>query len=580
MKLLPAAQEPGQQESADIEITGSHSELIETLEQLTWLAATFRNPQGNALLLSSAKLASRPQPPAKISAPVFDLILLAAQPVPSEAGTPGSCWVPLLQKSVLAYGFRIAPREEGLGLEIPFRLMTHLAGVHYPVERGRGIFLQGRQQRDFETSMLVPTMKLKKMEKAIQWHFLKIKSDRSPVLPEDVSFLEAMEKPDSWFQTTDMETLANCRAYLGYCEAVEVQIGTRNFRQQIQPSNLPEADEANSFDPERFRAGAENLDCAPKDHVLRKSQSVTISNAQLEPHQALKRAARQPLLLYDSEEQSAWLVSELSVALQMAHNRLHKELIWSKIRQQLEFAKQADDGGDAALDAIRRCRNVGLPQGINLEKAVRGFLDCIESIKFRTDSHRARGWDFTDLQSLNSRFTEKELPESHESDQRWWDLTKNYSILVLFGKKFGQVITPDMSNARVCSSWDKFSGKKGFLTASMACLFDHIDTTAGSWKLNSGLYWHPPKDSAFGKCEGFHVQELRADPIIWDHGSPATPPTPPQKGAVVFGNSSLNDVGEKCTPLARIREGKCDIHWPLVITMVSILITACFFVEF
>jgi hypothetical protein len=631
-------------ESAEIVISGSRLELCETLEQLAWLGATFRkpNPQGSTVSLSYAKLASTPPQPPEGSSTVFDLTLHDLRTVTFEAGTSGTCWVSLLRRSVLACGFPPREREEGfLGLEISFQLMTHLAGVHYPVEHHnehhKGIILEGRPKHNsVATSMLIPT---KRVNNSIQWHLLETKSDgSSPAVPH------------SRFYTTDIEELINSTTFLGYCGAVKVRIGTRNFHQQIQPSGLPEAsrDENSSTSFSEFGsklAGAaetivaeafakfakffgskpENLSIRkeqntiisntqpplravfgskpenicirneqntiisntqpplrplvgskPQDILIRNSQSMNISSPRDIRHKAFERAAKQPLLLYDSGAHRAWLVSELSVALQMTHNHLdNKEFIWPDVRHKLEYAEQADDGGYAALHAVKQCDEVKLPHGKIFGSTVKSFLDLIEARKVSPFPRRARGWDFTDLQNSNFLLREKELTDADISGQSWWDLTKMDSILVLFGQNFGEVIKPDRSKISVCSFWKRVPKGSGLLTASMHCLA----TLAGTSD-ESGLYWDRPDDSMlFKECQKpgpcRPMRNLTIKKITKGHCLPATPEP---HGAVIFG--SFDGVPEACEPLKKKWERKDEIQWSLIMCTGSILIMYFFFLEF
>jgi hypothetical protein len=498
-----------------------------------------------------------------------------------------------------------------------------------------------------------------------------------------------MRNPDSWFQTTDMVELAGSCTFLGYCEAVKVRIGTRNFHRQIQPSGLPEASGdkirrtsfsvklrdtfagvwANLLDsmPEnlcirnkqsaiisntqlplrqvRQRAawlplGSEPKNVIrnkqkkiisntqpplrplfgnepdgliirneqsmiisntqlplrplfgirPKNLLIRNEQSMIIPDTQLTRDEALERAAKQPLLLYDCGERRAWLVSELSVALQMTHNYLdNEEFIWPEIRQRLEYAAEADNGGYAALHAIRQCDEVKLPRSRNFGDTVRSFLDLIEGRKIASFSRRARGWDFTDLQNSNFLFREKELMGSDKPDQSWWDLTKNDSILVLFGKNFGQVIMPDRSKIRVCNYWAEVPEGKGLLTASMHCLATlAADTSDKCWKLEPGLYWDRPDDlTLFKECQKADscspMQNLGPERTKASKGN-CSPATPRPKGAVIFGKlpevQERCKVRKRCKPLEKKWERKDEIQWSLIIYTVLLLVMYLFFVEF
>ena len=301
--------------------------------------------------------------PTKTSPPVFDLTLLAPRSVPFKAGKPGSCWIPLLRESVLSCGFPIAQRDEGLGLEIPFNLMMYLSGVHYPVEYGQGIVFRSHvREGSGDYSMLVPTRKL---ETSVQWHFFEGATGASANDAERTKFLEDMANPNFWYQTKDIESLVECRAFLGYCSCAKVLIGSKEFNPPIRPSSLPKAGidvNISLNDNVTFSGSAKgffNIGMT-LGYEVRRGQEASIPGGALDVQGLLNRAADQPLLLYDAAVHRAWLVPELSVALHMTHHLLARRDISSDIRTQLRFADATGHGGRAALDAIDKCRNVVL----------------------------------------------------------------------------------------------------------------------------------------------------------------------------------------------------------------------------
>jgi hypothetical protein len=98
-------------------------EVVSAIDELAWLAAVFRLPNGSGLKSSSIK-SGRNNKPANISdLEQYNLFLDAlelevdkAQP-PHESKSP-NCWHPLFREGVLASGFPIAERIEGDGIEI------------------------------------------------------------------------------------------------------------------------------------------------------------------------------------------------------------------------------------------------------------------------------------------------------------------------------------------------------------------------------------------------------------------------------------------------------------------------------
>ncbi|KAL6898571.1 hypothetical protein GGI43DRAFT_408032 [Trichoderma evansii] len=580
MKLVPAVERLEQPESADITIHGSPSDIRETLEQLAWLAVTFRKPHGGKMTSSYAILVPRAQLPNRTSPPIFDLSLLPPHPVPYKPGTPGSCWIPLLRESVLACGFPIAKRDEGIGIEIPVPLMMYLAGVHYPINyNGQGIVLRSHIRHDSGTySMLVPTKKLKQ---SIQWHFIEADVDKPSKDKECARFLEDMDNSGFWYQTEDFKNLSGYRAFLGFTPTAKVMIGTQNFRPVILASGLPDVGpellinmQGNINVQGTISAGVAQILKVGLSlglsfgYKVRKGQSEIIPGAMLVTTDGLlKRAANQPLLLYDVAAENAWLVSELSVALDMTHHLLVNWNLSSNIRAMLRYAEATSDGGEAAREAIDQCRNVVLfsEEGkvIRFYHVVRIFLSIFESRKpvAQLPKHSSfnifgpfqspRGWEYTELRGLEQLQKQKCLTDAHMYDsswfgikrplRTWWAVAKDPTLLVLFGCGFGQVIQSDTTfQSPACPSWTSIPEKQGLFTASMAC-WQRL-TKDGQDKYITlkvdNLRWHKPRNSTlFEKCRPgrpcIRIQELRKT-----GGRTIKAPTPGElsdTGAVIFG---------------------------------------------
>ena len=78
----------------------------------------------------------------------------------SEVNT--TCWHHLLRGAVLVCGFPISPREDGMGLEIPFDLMVGLADIRTKIDFAEEAVLLGGPR-----IILYPT---KVLRDGIQWH--------------------------------------------------------------------------------------------------------------------------------------------------------------------------------------------------------------------------------------------------------------------------------------------------------------------------------------------------------------------------------------------------------------------------
>ncbi|KAJ8109249.1 hypothetical protein ONZ43_g6185 [Nemania bipapillata] len=99
-----------QPESAEIEITGSRADVIEILEQLLWITATFRNPQGGAMMGSQVNLTLKRD---RTHEP--ELSLLSPHDVPFEFDVKEICWISF-EKASWHADFRYYHEMKGWGL--------------------------------------------------------------------------------------------------------------------------------------------------------------------------------------------------------------------------------------------------------------------------------------------------------------------------------------------------------------------------------------------------------------------------------------------------------------------------------
>ncbi|KAF7531210.1 hypothetical protein G7054_g9090 [Neopestalotiopsis clavispora] len=313
------------------------------------------------------------------SPPHLKLFLLSSDLVDTNTETSSDCWMPILRNSILACGFPSAPRTEGLGLEVPPAIMLYLAGVNYPTEwttssKSKGfIFRSDFRLDDDDISMLVPTQRL---ENAIQWHLVRTKGPRSTSIDKKNSnFINGMmDGTTEWYKTDDVDLLMHSRAFLGCWSQAEVLLGTTYFHTKVFGfSNLDDARRNMWISNQSSLTVGGNLPAGissilrlgtmfsiPIGFQVRGPQRRVIDASQLGQQVLFQNASEQPLLLYDTAAKRAWMVAELSVALDMAHHFLASLKLDPSITSQLKYAKPSGNGGSAAYDAIDACKNVEL----------------------------------------------------------------------------------------------------------------------------------------------------------------------------------------------------------------------------
>jgi hypothetical protein len=554
----------GQLETADIRVSGTLDEIVETLNQLSWFAAAFRVPKGNGLTMSYAcfqgvnRIGDHNHPTR--TSFLLSLCLPRQEPKMNAqcVGDTGKCWLPLFKEGVLARGFPIAEHDGFEGLDIPFPLMATFTKVTCSMEYNHGTIFVG------ESSLLFPSRRLRQ---AVQWHY--VEGDDVQVL------INTLDQCSERVHELDIRKLKTLRAFLGYYKKGLVLAGTEELLQSkcVTDSNIP----MSKSRIELSREGTASLGLFGNQIVngtiggkwtLPKGLQASLVGTGREYEDRLEKASDRPMLVYDWSTKSAWLVPELSMTLHLAHTYLRQPKVqqrgqgknrdepipWPK----LPYARSSSDGGNAALDIIREFGDLelyfkqedGKPK--QFWSVIDDFLKDLAAIRRATNMRKAsagwqlvesrlQGWEFNDLATKEDYVFERELP-SDSKKSPWWQLREAEEVLVIFGCNFGQLIAPDLRETKVYSGWDVVPSFAELLTASIYCvkqLARKCNNDGLCDKLTPRLMWHKPKSRSRG-CNDYcnHsclcIQEIRSHntPSNWLGKSRVNPP----------GKIILNDV--------------------------------------
>ena len=537
---------------AVIKICGMQDQLTEIAQQLAWLSAVFRVPNYNQLTLSDVVLE-------KIDDENFKLFLLDLQPVTEKER---SCWHPLFVNGVIARGFPTPPRQEEVGVELPFEVMIALGCVLYPMEYYEGLILKG-----FST-VLVP---IARYSDSIQWHFICSNDDNERLKTSSIA-----SHLSSWFETTDFDLLKRSRTFLGYCRNAEIHLGTHGLdytstKRSIAQDERPRLEISRKISASIGSSGLGMFGAMfGSEVVYQKSWHARTKSADLFLEDRLLLAREQPLLLYDTEKERGWLVPKLSVILHIVHIWASRQpdLLPSTV-QNIPNAVISANRGMAAWDAILRGKLLKVrPEGIDGKPqlfidVIKSFLAALESRteeivtrEDRSTSHPfrqpgLRGWDLLDIVTREQIFGRKEVSIARRTGGKWDFLaSENPELIVLFGEGIGEPIKPERHD-KVCRTWDPVPEGKCYLTASVQCL-KHLAAIHGGPstcpKLTPRLHWHrPPEGKLFEACE-FGVGDgcSRLQSLEEKKFNPPGPLEP--NGAVIFGKVRKDDVS-CCEPL-------------------------------
>ncbi|KAF4629839.1 hypothetical protein G7Y89_g8306 [Cudoniella acicularis] len=472
---------------AEVTLSGSLDEVSAAFEQLAWIAAVFRPPAAvNALTISSIDFsllepAEAPQlaidpDPMRFALRLDTKILEPSKTLETISSEERStCWHELFRGGVLAYNFPIAQRDEGSGLEIPFDLMVHLAQVRLSMDYDDGAILLGH------SSMLFPSQIL---PDGVQWHLDNATDTRS--------LNSALKSHGERVREKDFTKLAPLRTFLGSYPSACVLLGTEELFHENCIANSDLDRSASRI--ELAREGTTTAGFSVKSTfniglglkwTLQKGLRVNLDNT-LEYLDRVDQASDRPILVYDYNSKSAWLVPELSLVLHMVLTYLKQPKVQQRRSRdawpRLPFAKAAPNGGEAARKAILDNQNLYLytnqiGDNVLLWMVADGFLKDLATIRLskrlQTDNSgwqlvasRLQGWDFNDLATKQESVFQTELP-TDSARVSWWTLTKSNGLLVIFGRDFGHLVAPDLTQTKVYSGWECLPANAELLAASM-----------------------------------------------------------------------------------------------------------------
>ncbi|KAF9641243.1 hypothetical protein BFW01_g603 [Lasiodiplodia theobromae] len=340
---------------------------------------------------------------------------------------------------VLAYGFPIPARDFGLGVEMPFDIMTILGLACYPINYGAGLVLKG------DNTALIPS-KESSGSNAIQWHFVRSSNADSALSWDSIS---RRCGPEDVFCETNWKRLADKRAFVGYFPKAEVHLGTDDSGfAHIKPSGAPIDDKRrfNFVNEITGSFGTSGLGIfgggVSGKAVFHRLSEQRIKAAHGMFWNKLCNAKTQPLLLFDTSTKRGWLVPELSGVLHIA-------LTWASTAEDpavltaFDRAQISTDGGAAAYSAIQKASTNSLPgveddadfdKEMKVRDIVKRVLESLGQIKEQqqqvahcsgTLTDGLTGYEYVDIAHFQDTLAAKRVKLDGSCTGDWLKVVKN-----------------------------------------------------------------------------------------------------------------------------------------------------------
>jgi hypothetical protein len=549
-----------------INVVADYISQVQIGKSISWLCAAFRPSTHESVRRSSVRVmtdqtlrkckGSRlyPYPDSKSRTIKYTLRDL-------EAISPSkSCWHALFPHGILAFGFPIRNRNEGIGLEISFADMAVASRSLSFIELNDGLIAHGL------TSVLIPMKNLLK-EDGVQWHF-EDKTKQGLGRLARLSQIINLPRFEDWYKELCPERLVARRCFLGLAKISSVVIGTKGYQIDFEMSGAPRPVVAMSSHSQMFtkNAGSFGYTNSTGNLVqLAASAQFAYYPQNKDIFDVLATGRDRLVLLYDTKNQIGWYVPQASVVLNMAHSAISMcdyQLYNGKNEVLKEtspvFSTVSSDGWAAANRAIKQslrfkvrkhyCPETG-PVEEDFSDLIRKIwmnLDNIgdtlasKEMEFRKAStfapHYIHGVEYK--YAANSEHSSRMQIKEAKVDQPWAHLT-SLEPTVIFSKNIEPAIAPDLSN--LCKTWAKVPAFRNYLvlmgTAARFFLQEQVAGIAEgvNWDFEGPLIQSHGPGSNNPVC---HVQKLRST----DNPGPNEPilsaVTAYRDCCLVFGNDS------------------------------------------
>lgn len=515
--------------STDISVNGVYDDHVQMACAISWLCAAIKSSGNEKLCLSETPIATIPLG----SGSTRKVLIGPSQLLPVSGDV--LCWHALFNYAVVATGFSISPRAEGIGLEISFADMILLAQSKSIDEYDGGLIAEGL------STLLIP-MKRLDQDNALQWH-LKEKPSRAvrqgyrqwhnqviDLLKDSVS--------GGWYNnTTNLEDISSRRAFLGWTGSAKIMLGTTAPR-HIGVSGL------SGNQPKRNKIShAIGFSGGQWFNITGQHTSTPVSTTtrytrvdKEEVRNRLLKAVTNQIILYDRLKKTAWLLPEASVLLCLTQqwiSRWKYNVYDGDTRRPIPAVAITTNDGATSLQTLTSSLDLRLyPQDPSMGGALRTFSDLLEGLYFSMDRAQEAldkaAEEAHDLGVATPKYIrgvefmaialEERHPEVKESkvEQPWACMCEHISI-VLVCSNLGQAIAPS-DPFSLCNTWRTVPEGQEYMVATVSSINTILDANphpdgGHRGRLSTGISWIPHRPVIQSHVPGnsdtvYHTQPL------------------------------------------------------------------------
>ncbi|KAL6401515.1 hypothetical protein AUP68_15388 [Ilyonectria robusta] len=472
-----------------LELKGSVDQLVEVAQIVAWISSALR-------------LLPQDQPPTSCLTTITQdsegLVLRQAFTALKLDSQHGGCWVPLLPRAVIAEGFPIPDRHSELGLEIPLDMLSALIGGSAAAEYCGGILIKGF------SAMLVP---VKRTEHGIQWHLVSSNDEETPL-----SYLEGVGWCPERANTSEvpMDLISTSRTFVGWCREVISCLGRnpKDFDYAIIRNSHAEPP-TSRITLDNITVGFQQIATAEANFKFMAPQSPAFFKQHRRYAAMIRLTKDARVLLYDSDDKRAWLVTADEVILHMAQYRL----VRSPAMMDGQVVNIKATG--PAAEALQSNASLTLEEGYTFQDMVKNTWAMLEFLQADLEAKKKdtsplwknnflSGYEFRACAEEASSFTIRQL-KLDRSAADWASLVRSINALVLFGRGFGELLKPGVGGEiGLCPRWRTLPRCRDLMATSVKVLQQLYDEVPAEgprrYLASSKLEWHRGDSLLFESC--------------------------------------------------------------------------------
>jgi hypothetical protein len=435
----------------ELNVEGNHAFHLQILSIFGWLSSAFRTSVESGVSYSSVSFEITGKDPRDRR------IFMRPRELQKFRDYEIPCWHALLPHAVIAKGFPISDRKEGVGLEISFANMALLGQTQSFMELDGSLVLQGLR------SFLIPTRYLP-IDGALQWHFEYKRQPSGRKIPLS-SIVKRHNFSDRYLSLNPQDFIER-RCFLGWVEEAVTVIGTSGFSNtKLNLSDAEPGSRVRYLKSHSLSMGTGGLGFFGATGT-RKWAPVAMPSRMTLPvdkdiYDTLADDQEAATCLFDTTSKTSWLLPLPSVILYIVHLVVHRrnyQLCKGGQRIQLKYAKPHQDGGAESTSVLRESLSYAVVKpgkeddGDNetLAMTIRQIWNTMDMVTEKIDTAELEfdrvgdgipklihGVEFNDIQLIKIFMEIKQV----KVDQPWAYLAQK-RCPVLFCEGLGQPIVP------------------------------------------------------------------------------------------------------------------------------------------